>query len=616
MTREKPKERTIETGYYLFCSYVVRSPSVVAGNNQTPLAVMQTLEQVGYSRIGDLPAAPAVSITTWLSDPQMTDSAFIKQLEGLNLSLAGRSELVIMCTEAGRVGVVEFLEKRGAWNPYIHGDQWFRRIVTAIKSRNKAMIEHTARQYSREAQAPFCVPIDKRVLLASILATQFPSTAKLAIEALGLQHTALLSEDVQAIAVAKSQEAYNSESELGQLVWRHQKSLHLTVTDKRAVAANVYCCDHSAPVDNGQAFKGQFSNILVGRHGYKPAEGKPKQLQINNFTGPYVLLGFVDESQALPVEFYLVGTGTFSEYARTPLKDREDVVDAFSLLQIGASSCHLLVTNAARANPPKALKVDYQQHGCVSLMLPSYALVAVHTIKSADHAMKTSAGHGFVEKLKSMMLGDEQEEGDGKGKEGAKTQARHSSILEELERKFPPSIGPTGSRHGRSLKTGPRHGNKTTDWELTPEAARGSLKYVDEIFGSGGRKPPAPWDSKEPILVNKANPSAVLREIVVDFPADRYSYLMPHRVVLEAKGPDDISSINRMDRLRDMIRTAYLQKKWTEKELKGMLYDPSNPNPGEPWLYKALKTMVEEGLEIDYDLSTKDSVYLTLNFGS
>lgn len=568
---------------------------------------MQTLEQVGYDRIGDLPVAPAAQIKVWLSDPQMTDGAFVKQLEGLNLSLAGRSELVIMCTEAGRVGVVEFLEKRGAWNPYIHGDQWSRRLIVAVKSRNKAMIEHTARQYAREAQGPFCVPVDKRILLAGILATQFPSTAKVAIEALGLQHTTLLPEDVQAIAMAKPQEAYKIDSELGQLVWRHQKALHLTVTERRAVAANVCCCDHSVTVDNGQAFKGQFSNILVGYHGYKPADGKPKQLQINNFTGPYVLLGFVDESRALPVEFYLVGTGTFSEYARTKLKDREDVVDAFSLLQVGASSCHTLVTRAAKADPPKALKVDYaSQGGCVHLMLPSYALVAVHTIKSEEHAMATAAGHGFVEKLKSMMLGDDKKpEGEGK-EEGPKTQARHSSILQELERQFPPSIGPTG----------PRHGNKTTDWELTPEAARGSLKYVDEIFGSGGRKPPAPWDSKEPILVNKANPNAVLREIVVDFPADRYSYLMPHRVVLEAKGPDDISSINRMDRLRDMIRTAYLQKKWTEKELKGMLHDPSNPSPGDPWLYKALKTMVEEGLEIDYDLSTKDSVYLVLNFGS
>lgn len=396
---------------------------------------MQTLETVGYERMEGLAAAPSAHVTAWLSDPQMPDSTFIQKLKDMQLPLAGRSQLVLMCTAAGRVDVVRFLETNGAWNPYMHGDQWRERIVAAVESKHKPMIEYTAKQYTGAAQAPFCVPVDKRALLAGILASQSPSVAKVAIEAFGLQKTALLSGDVA---------AYDVQSELGQLVWRHQKSLHLTVTDNRAVAANAYCCDHSATVDNGQAFKGQFSNILIGHHGYKPADGKPRRWRPINLDGPYVLLGFVDESRKSPVEFYLIGTGTFSDYARTELKDKGHVLDAFSLMQVGASSCHVLVTRAAAADPPDALRVDYQSNGgCVHLMLEKYALVAVHTIKNAEHAMATAAGHGFGDKLKEL-FGSKKEDGEeGKPtdkKEGAKTQGRHgsSAILLRLKREFPP----------------------------------------------------------------------------------------------------------------------------------------------------------------------------------
>lgn len=396
---------------------------------------MQTLETVGYERMEGLAAAPSAHVTAWLSDPQMPDSTLIQKLKDMQLPLAGRSQLVLMCTAAGRVDVVRFLETNGAWNPYMHGDQWRERIVAAVESRHKPMIEYTAKQYAGAAQAPFCVPIDKRALLAGILTSQSPSVAKMAIEAFGLQKTALLSGDVA---------VYDIKSELGQLVWHHQKSLHLTVTDNRSVAAFADCCGHSAPVDNGQAFKGQFSNILIGHHGYRPADGKPRRWRPNNFDGPYVLLGFVDESRKSPVEFYLIGTGTFSEYARTEIKDKGHVLDAFSLMQVGASSCHALVTRAAAADPPDALRVDYQSNGgCVHLMLEKYALVAVHTIKNAEHAMATAAGHGFGDKLKEL-FGSKKEDGEeGKPtdkKEGAKTQGRHgsSAILLRLKREFPP----------------------------------------------------------------------------------------------------------------------------------------------------------------------------------
>lgn len=140
------------------------------------------------------------------------------------------------------------------------------------------------------------------------------------------------------------------------------------------------------------------------------------------------------------------------------------------------------------------------------------------------------------------------------------------------------------------------------------------MKLFGEVFGKG--KAPPPWDSKEPILVNKADPKAVLRKIVVDIPADRFMYLNPRQVILEAKGPDD-TSINRMDMLREMIRTAYQQKKWTEKDFKDFPWHPGFPEPGDPWMYSRIsENMFDEGLEINYDRSSKDSVYLTLNYGT
>lgn len=400
---------------------------------------MQTLEKVGYFKSDDKAAAPTSAIGAWLSDPQMSDSSFIQKLQkDLNLPLAGRSDLVLMCTEAGRLGVVEFLEKNGAWNPHMHGDQWQFRIKAAIESGHKAVIEHTAKRYNSEAQqGPFCVPIDKRALLIAILANQSPSQARVTIEAFGLKNVSLTADDVAIIP-----DAYNIKSERGQLVWRHQKSLHLTVLDNRSVAAYANCCDHSVMVTpDSQAYKGQFSNILVGYHGYKPADGKPRQLLLENFDGPYVLLGFVDKSRKLAVEFYLVGTGTFNEYSRTELKNRGHVIDAFSLLQIGAAACHTLVMKAVQAK--KALRIDYQSEnqqpqGCVHLMLPTYALVAVHTIESSEHAVFTAAGHGFTDKLKQMFGNKEEEKPKGEGKDVKPTQARHISILQELALQYPP----------------------------------------------------------------------------------------------------------------------------------------------------------------------------------
>lgn len=43
-------------------------------------------------------------------------------------------------------------------------------------------------------------------------------------------------------------------------------------------------------------------------------------------------------------------------------------------------------------------------------------------------------------------------------------------------------------------------------WELTSAAANGSNEALGDIFGLGKQKPPAPWDSKDPILVNPSNP--------------------------------------------------------------------------------------------------------------
>ena len=87
----------------------------------------------------------------------------------------------------------------------------------------------------------------------------------------------------------------------------------------------------------------------------------------------------------------------------------------------------------------KALRIEYQASGCVHLMLPTYALVAVHTIESSEHAVFTAAGHGFTDKLKQM-FGNKEEEGDkSKGdKEAKPTQARHISILKELALEYPP----------------------------------------------------------------------------------------------------------------------------------------------------------------------------------
>lgn len=396
---------------------------------------MQTLEKVGYSSAQFLPEAPAAHVPQWLTDPQMPDSTLIKHLETMNLPLAGRSELVLMCTRAGRVGAVEYLERKGAWNPYLHGDQWQARIASAIESNNKAMMVHTAREYKREASAPFCVPVDKHSLLVGALASQRLLTIKAVIEAFELQHVPISSADVDVIALAKGGSARDIKSDIGQLVWRHQKSLHLTV-NQNTVAANAYCCDHSAPVGNQTGYRGQFSNILIGRHNSKSADGQPKQVRLDNINGPFVLLGFVDESKQAGVEFYLVPTGEFSPYSRTVLKSIDKSLDAFSLLQIGANPCYAIAKKSA-----KSYLIDWQTPGCVHLMLNDYALVAIHTIKSSEHAMNTAAGHGFIARLEELVLGKEEgEEGaKEKGEEPKKTGSRHS-VLRELERQFPPKI--------------------------------------------------------------------------------------------------------------------------------------------------------------------------------
>lgn len=156
-----------------------------------------------------------------------------------------------------------------------------------------------------------------------------------------------------------------------------------------------------------------------------------------------------------------------------------------------------------------------------------------------------------------------------------------------------------------------------TSWELTPEAAMGSNEPLGDIFGLGKKKPPAPWNSKDPILVNHKDPRATLRKITVEFPADRYDMVAPRKVVLEAKDPED-TSINRMDLLREMIRTAYQQKKWKAREIKhlDLALERTPPQPGAPWLYERIGDhLLEQGLEIDYDLSTQDSVYLVMITG-
>lgn len=403
---------------------------------------MQTLEKVGYDAIPGLPASSTAHVTAWLADPQMPDRTFIDRLQEMRLPLAGRSELVLMCTRAGRVGVVEFLEKNGAWNPYLHGDQWQARVASAIESNNKAMMMHTAREYKREASTPFCVPVDKHSLLVGVLASQRLLTIKAVIEAFELQHVPISSADVDVIALAKGGSVRDIKSDIGQLVWRHQKSLHLTV-NQNTVAANAYCCDHSAPVGNQTGYRGQFSNILIGQHNSKSADGQPKQVKLDNINGPFVLLGFVDESKQAGVEFYLVPTGEFSPYSRTVLKSINQSLDAFSLLQIGANPCYAIAKKSA-----KSYLVDWQTPGCVHLMLNDYALVAIHTIKSSEHAMNTAAGHGFIDKLKSMVLGDEEEgeEGSEKSKDDKekdapkKTGSRHRGMLLELEKQFPPKI--------------------------------------------------------------------------------------------------------------------------------------------------------------------------------
>lgn len=74
-----------------------------------------------------------------------------------------------------------------------------------------------------------------------------------------------------------------------------------------------------------------------------------------------------------------------------------------------------------------------------------------------------------------------------------------------------------------------------------------------------------------------------------------------------------------MDLLREMIRTAYQQKKWTDKEVRQVIsaLEWYPPQPGEPWLYDMLaEQLVDEGLSVDPDLSTKDSVYLVMLTGS
>jgi hypothetical protein len=405
---------------------------------------MQTLEQVGYYTIPDpaVPAAPTANIPVWLTDPELTDSALIERLKDMNLPLTGRSQLVRMFTRAGRVSAVEFLEKNGAWNPYMHGDQWFARIVEAIDSGKEAMIKYTAQAYSREALAPFCVLVDKRALLVGILARTPLSVAKVAIEVLGLKNVSILPGDAAAIDLNKQGQAYDVNSELGKLVWRHQKSLHLTV-GQNSVSAHAYCCDHSCIVDNRTGYKGQYSNICIGLANCKPANGRSAQVTIRNVSGPFVLLGFVNESKNSNVEFYLIPTSVFSPYSRTVLKGRDHPLDAFSILQIGATACYAVATKSA-----ESYRIDWQTHGCVHLMLRDYALVAIHSIKNVEHAMLTAANHGFIDKLKSMVLGDEEPEGDkdkpkdDKGKdEQPKTAARHSSdVLKELRKAYPPSV--------------------------------------------------------------------------------------------------------------------------------------------------------------------------------
>lgn len=401
---------------------------------------MQTLEKVGYSSVPGLPASSTAQVTAWLSDPQMTDKTFLDQLTNMNLPIAGRSELVLLCTQAGRVGVVKFLEKNGAWNPYVHGDQWQARISAAIDSGNKEMMVHTASEYTREANTPFCVPVDKHLLLVGVLASRSASVAKMAIEAFGLQKVSLSSADAAVIAMGKGASVYDLKSEIGPLVWRHQKSLHLTVSQNNTVAANAYCCDHSVMVDNRTAFKGQFSNILIGLHGLKPADGQPKQVKLDNISGPFVLLGFVDESKQTGIEFYLVPTSEFMPYSRTVLKSISQSLDAFSLVQIGANPCYAIAKRYT-----KSYLIDWKTHGCVHLVLNNWAVVAIHTIKSSEHAMNTAAGHGFIDKLKSMVLGDEEGEGEEgakeKGEEPKKTGARHSDIiLKTLKKQFPPKV--------------------------------------------------------------------------------------------------------------------------------------------------------------------------------
>lgn len=155
-------------------------------------------------------------------------------------------------------------------------------------------------------------------------------------------------------------------------------------------------------------------------------------------------------------------------------------------------------------------------------------------------------------------------------------------------------------------------------WELTSAAANGSNEALGDIFGLGKKKPPAPWDSKEPVLVNHKDPAAVLRKITVELPADRYESLAPRKVVLEAQGPDD-TTINRMDMLRAMIRTAYQQMKWTKKESKKIdkSLERNPPQPGSPWLYDRIADHLgEKGLWIDEKRSTNDSVYLVLLTGT
>lgn len=109
-----------------------------------------------------------------------------------------------------------------------------------------------------------------------------------------------------------------------------------------------------------------------------------------------------------------------------------------------------------------------------------------------------------------------------------------------------------------------------------------------------------------------------MRKITVELPADRYESLAPRKVVLEAQGPDD-TTINRMDMLRAMIRTAYQQMKWTKAESKKIdkTLERIPPQPGSPWLYERIsENLVDEGLMIDEKRSTNDSIYLVLLTGT